>query len=229
MGNKPSCILFQRETLSSKSVHYTCPWKAKSGTKSTQRLPLSKRYGNLWETHGEPSSNLLKVAQLVNIQARIRTQVAKINEMISVIHCPRLQTQIRPNTWGQPLFCLGEFCCCSGSYEAALINDLVPPSSRGPSPRLGLHSGSVSCLVPQGWSACLGCPPSPAVSGVALLCPGPLLASIRPGSLCLLFHCLLSRCHTCRGLATQAFILLLHRSCSISQVGLQISALFFFF
>lgn len=95
---------------------------------------------------------------------------------------------------------------------------------------LGLHSNGVSYLTPQGWSACLGLPPSSTVPGISLLYPGPLLVSIMPGSLCLLSHCMWSSCHTCR-----SFLMLicpprylschsLLRICSLGPVGLQITS-----
>lgn len=102
--------------------------------------------------------------------------------------------------------------------------------SHGPCLSLGLHSNGVSCLTLQDWSPCLGLPPSSTVPGISLLYPGPLLASMMPGSLCLLSHCMWSSCHTCR-----SFLMLtcpprhlschsLLRICSLGPVGLKITS-----
>lgn len=81
--------------------------------------------------------------------------------------------------------------------------------------------GSIlSCLAPQGWSACLGRPPSPTVSGISSLYPGPLLASIMP-----VYLCMWSNCHTCRrfwmltGPPRPLSCYSLHRNYSIHQPG----------
>lgn len=89
----------------------------------------------------------LKITQLVSFRDRIRTKAAKILEMVSLVPCPRYQTQICSNTWDQPSSNLGSFVAglARTRHHSSMIGLLLCPLE--PSPNLGLHSRGVSCLV----------------------------------------------------------------------------------
>ena len=176
---------------------YQCLWKDKSGTKSSQCLS-HKTCKLMRDPRRIVSHYCLKITQLVSIRDRIRTKAAKIIEMVSLIPCPRYQTQICSNTWDQPSSHLGSFVAglAHMRHHSSMIGLLFCPLE--PSPNLGLHSCGVSCLVSHGWSACLGTWPTSTVSGIPLPFSGPLWVSIMPGSVCLLPHCTWCSCHSCR-------------------------------
>lgn len=72
IGSKPSWILFQRATLSSKSIYYTNVLEKMNPEQRVVSASLI-RHVTLQETPEELSSTLLEVAQLVNVRATVRT------------------------------------------------------------------------------------------------------------------------------------------------------------
>lgn len=190
---------------------YKCPRKDKSGTKSSHGLShkTCTLGRNLWRT---VSQKLAQGCPAGKHQGWIGIKVITINAMISPVLCPdtRFKFVLIPKTTAPPIrvfsFDVPAHVRQPSSTPGLLLHVLGPSSNRR------LYSCGVSGHVPQGWSVRLGPWLSSTVPGIPLSCPGPLMASTVPGSLCLLSQMYLVQLshlkkHLDADLPTRTFIL----------------------